>query len=207
MSLIQEQKNVNGLKVHQAKIAVESQPFSATFGAKAQRKRPKIEFDSFDSLAGRTGDMHDQYLDRLEHAKLLSGTSGADAENGEVTTARESIFRQVIHKHSKHFLMFYSKGTSRRIWNELYKVIDSSDVILHVLDARDPEGTRCRAVEKYLLVYGIQSIALLLTLILSSKEAPHKHLIILLNKVDLVPSRVAVSIHLSSKDVICLLPH
>jgi ribosome biogenesis GTPase A len=68
------------------------------------------------------------------------------------------------------------KGTSKRIWNELYKVIDSSDVILHVLDARDPDGTRCRSVEKYIRT-----------------EAPHKHLVFVLNKVDLVPSKVAVS--------------
>ena len=40
------------------------------------------------------------------------------------------------------------KGTSKRIWRELYKVVDSSDVILQVLDARDPLGTRCKALEK-----------------------------------------------------------
>ncbi|KAJ4286684.1 GTPase required for pre-60S ribosomal subunit nuclear export and maturation [Kalmusia sp. IMI 367209] len=162
MSLIEEKKNVNGLKEHQAKIAVESQPFSETFGPKAQRKRPKLDFDSIESLVGRTGDMHDQYLDRLEQAKLLSGTSGQDDnEDGELTTSREAIF---------------SKGTSKRIWNELYKVIDSSDVILHVIDARDPVGTRCRSVEKYL-----------------REEAPHKHLVFVLNKVDLVPSKVAAA--------------
>lgn len=164
MSLIEEKKNVNGLKEHQAKITVGSAPFSDTFGPKAQRKKPKLDFDSIESLAGRTGDMHDQYLDRLEHAKLLSGLSGADVEDetGTLTTARESIF---------------TKGTSKRIWNELYKVIDSSDVILHIIDARDPIGTRCRSVEKYL-----------------REEAPHKHLVFVLNKVDLVPSRVAVSL-------------
>jgi nuclear GTP-binding protein len=164
MSLIEQPKNVNGLKQHQAKIAVESQPFKDTFGPKAQRKRPKLDFDSIESLAGRTDDMHDTYLDRLEQAQLLSGNSGADVENpdGNHTTAREAIF---------------SKGTSKRIWNELYKVIDSSDVILHVIDARDPVGTRCRSVEKYLRT-----------------EAPHKHLVFVLNKVDLVPSRVAVSL-------------
>ena len=117
--------------------------------------------------------MHDTYLDRLEQARLLSGTSGEageDNEDGTLTTARESIF---------------SKGQSKRIWNELYKVIDSSDVILHVIDARDPLGTRCRSVEKYL-----------------REEAPHKHLVFVLNKVDLVPSRVAVSsILLSSSDI------
>jgi nuclear GTP-binding protein len=108
--------------------------------------------------------MQDAYVERLEQQQLLSGTSGDaenDTPNGELTSAREFIFM---------------KGTSKRIWNELYKVIDSSDVILHVLDARDPDGTRCRSVEKYIRT-----------------EAPHKHLVFVLNKVDLVPSKVAVS--------------
>ncbi|KAF2275772.1 NGP1NT-domain-containing protein [Westerdykella ornata] len=166
MSLIEEKPNVNGLKQHAAKIAVESQSFGDTFGPKAQRKRVKLDVSSVDDLAGRTGKMHDTYLERLEQAKLLSGTSGdadqGDAEqDGTLTTARESIF---------------SKGQSKRIWNELYKVIDSSDVILHVLDARDPVGTRCRSVERYL-----------------REEAPHKHLVFVLNKVDLVPSKVAAA--------------
>ena len=79
---------------------------------------------------------------------------------GTLTTAKEAIF---------------TKGQSKRIWNELYKVIDSSDVVIHVLDARDPLGTRCRSVEKYI-----------------KEEAPHKHLLFLLNKCDLVPTNVAV---------------
>ncbi|KAF1830953.1 NGP1NT-domain-containing protein [Decorospora gaudefroyi] len=169
MSLIAEPGQIPGMKQHAAKIAVGSQPFSETFGPKAQRKRPKLDFSSVEDLAGRTGAMHETYVERLEQAKLLSGTSG-DAENsenhgdnpdGELTSAREFIFM---------------KGTSKRIWNELYKVIDSSDVILHVLDARDPDGTRCRSVEKYIRT-----------------EAPHKHLVFVLNKVDLVPSKVAAA--------------
>lgn len=72
----------------------------------------------------------------------------------------------------------YSKGQSRRIWAELYKVIDSSDVVIHVLDVRDPLGTRCTSVEKHI-----------------REEKPHKHLVYLLNKVDLVPTWVTVSLH------------
>ena len=55
------------------------------------------------------------------------------------------------------------------------QVIDSSDVVVQVLDARDPQGTRCRHVEKYM-----------------KDEKPHKHLINVLNKVDLVPSWATV---------------
>jgi len=44
----------------------------------------------------------------------------------------------------------FKAGQSRRIWGELYKVIDSSDVIIQVLDARNPLGTRCKQVEQYI---------------------------------------------------------
>ena len=62
-------------------------------------------------------------------------------------------------------------GQSKRIWGELYKVLDASDVVCVVLDARDPNGTRCKHVEKHL-----------------KKNCPTKHLIFVLNKVDLVPT-------------------
>ena len=42
-----------------------------------------------------------------------------------------------------HREYIFAAGKSKRIWNELYKVIDSSDVILQVLDARDPLGNFC----------------------------------------------------------------
>ncbi|KAA6410121.1 MAG: nucleolar gtp-binding 2 [Lasallia pustulata] len=176
MSLIRDGQGKNGLKQHQAKIAVESSPFGETFGPKAQRKRVKLGVGSLEDLAGETVKMHDTYLNRLEQAKLLSGTSGVEDQAGEaapeeatLSTAREPVF---------------SKGQSKRIWNELYKVIDSSDVVIHVLDARDPLGTRCRSVEKYI-----------------REEAPHKHLIFVLNKCDLVPTGVAASwVRVLSKD-------
>merc|ERR1712230_230973 len=164
MSLIRDNENTkNGIKQHQAKIAVESEPFGDTFGPKSQRKRVKLSASSVTDLADETVKMEENYLERLEEAKYLSGQTTDQTQNdtGELTTAREPIF---------------SKGQSKRIWNELYKVIDSSDVVIHVLDARDPLGTRCRSVEKYI-----------------KDEAPHKHLIFVLNKCDLVPTGVAAA--------------
>jgi nuclear GTP-binding protein len=166
MSLIRDAENTkNGIKQHQAKIAVDSAPFADTFGPKSQRKRVKLSASSVGDLANESVKMHDNYLERLEENKLLSGQTAEEMQqrqdDGELRTAREPIF---------------SKGQSKRIWNELYKVIDSSDVVIHVLDGRDPEGTRCRSVERYI-----------------REEAPHKHLVFVLNKTDLVPTTIAVS--------------
>uniref|UniRef100_A0A3Q2XX38 Nucleolar GTP-binding protein 2 n=1 Tax=Hippocampus comes TaxID=109280 RepID=A0A3Q2XX38_HIPCM len=67
----------------------------------------------------------------------------------------------------------FKKGQSKRIWGELYKVIDSSDVVIQVLDARDPMGTRSQSIEAYI-----------------KKEKSWKHLIFVLNKCDLIPTWV-----------------
>ncbi|KAF4552987.1 Nucleolar GTP-binding protein 2-like protein [Elsinoe fawcettii] len=177
MSLIKDDETKkNGLKQHRAKITVETSPFSDTFGPKAQRKRPKLAVGSISDFVGESERMAESYIDRQEQMRLLSGAGDEEKgeetpaqDDGQINTAREPIF---------------SKGQSKRIWNELYKVIDSSDVVIHVLDARDPLGTRCRSVEKYI-----------------REEAPHKHLLFVLNKCDLVPTKVAASwVRLLSKE-------
>ncbi|KAA8648943.1 hypothetical protein EYZ11_002407 [Aspergillus tanneri] len=168
MSLIRDGQGVNGLKQHEAKMAIETSPYSDTFGPKAQRKRVKIGVSSLEDLAGETAKMHDAYVEKTDQdthtdgTPIVSGDVNVDNSNlGAYATARESVFL---------------KGQSKRIWNELYKVIDSSDVVIHALDARDPEGTRCRSIERYI-----------------REEAPHKHLIFVLNKCDLVPTGVAAA--------------
>ncbi|WPG97662.1 nucleolar GTP-binding protein 2-like protein [Acrodontium crateriforme] len=174
MSLINDNKDKerkDGLIQHKAKIRIETEAFDDTFGPKAQRKRPRLAVGSLEDLAAATSKDYTTYVERKEEARYLAGLSGGQqaeeelggevykTDDGDLTTAREAVF---------------SKGQSKRIWNELYKVIDSSDVVIHVLDARDPLGTRCRSVEKYI-----------------KEEAPHKHLLFLLNKCDLVPTSVA----------------
>lgn len=62
------------------------------------------------------------------------------------------------------------KDLSRKAYDKIYKkVVELSDVVLYVLDARDPEGTRSKDVEHHILAN------------------PDKRLIFVLNKIDLVP--------------------
>jgi nuclear GTP-binding protein len=115
MTLIRDGEGKNGVKQHQAKIAVEASPFSDTFGPKAQRKRVKLGVSLFEDLAENSVQSYDTFLERQEQARLLSGNpeehvdqagEAAPEDHGYVSSAREAIFH---------------KGKSRRIWNELYK--------------------------------------------------------------------------------------
>lgn len=67
------------------------------------------------------------------------------------------------------------KDSSRRAFDKVFKnVIESSDVVLYVLDARDPNGTRSKEVERQIM----------------AAEAGSKRLILILNKIDLIPPPV-----------------
>ncbi|KAG0569973.1 hypothetical protein KC19_6G129400 [Ceratodon purpureus] len=62
----------------------------------------------------------------------------------------------------------------RQFYKEFMKVVDASDVIIQVLDARDPLGSRCVDVERMV-----------------NKARGLKRIVLLLNKIDLVPREVA----------------
>ena len=161
------------------------EPFSATFGPGAQRKRPRLErgASSFAELAEtsrRAGEEQDEKVAEAEAKAQGEGLVPVDREiplgssSSEKISHPDELYAIPVQRGRSEAV--YTKGQSRRIWAELYKVIDSSDVVIHVLDARDPLGTRCRNVEKHI-----------------RDEKPHKHLVFLLNKVDLVPTWVTVS--------------
>lgn len=67
------------------------------------------------------------------------------------------------------------KDSSRKQFDKIYKqVVDSADVVLYVLDARDPMGTRSKEVEQMVM----------------AADRGSKRLIFILNKIDLVPPPV-----------------
>uniref|UniRef100_A0A672QVD7 Nucleolar GTP-binding protein 2 n=1 Tax=Sinocyclocheilus grahami TaxID=75366 RepID=A0A672QVD7_SINGR len=147
MSLLHDRIKAHNSKVH----ILDTETFETTFGPKAQRKRPTLSVGELKDFAEQAEVSAQSYISEKDR-DLVSEDSGVKDE------AREEIFK---------------KGQSKRIWGELYKVIDSSDVIIQVLDARDPMGTRSQSIESYL-----------------KKEKSWKHLIFVLNKCDLIPTWV-----------------
>lgn len=130
---------------------LDTESFQSVFGPKKSRKRPNIAVRGIEELTELAEKKQQEYSDETD--------SNIVRDNGGV----KDIQRDWV----------MAAGQSRRIWSELHKVIDSSDVLLQTLDARDPMGTRSSYLEKFL-----------------KKEKPHKHLIFVLNKVDLVPTWV-----------------
>ena len=148
LSLVKDTYNKT---LSQGERLLQVESFKDTFGPKMKRKRPNIAITDLESMVKNIEEKQENY-DPVKDADLH--------KNDEVDRigARHKIF---------------DKGLSRRIWEELYKVVDSSDVILNVLDARNPNGTRTKQLEEYL-----------------KKNCPNKHLIYVLNKCDLVPTNV-----------------
>jgi len=71
--------------------------------------------------------------------------------------------------------MSIGQASSRKTYDRVFKqVVEQADVVLYVLDARDPEGTRSREVERQIM----------------AAASGGKRLILVINKVDLIPPKV-----------------
>jgi len=127
---------------------ISTESFEETFGAKRRRKRPKLIYSDLNEFSKSVDKLSEEYDEQKDRNIKIEEEMKDERKND-----------------------IFDKGTSKRIWGELYKVIDASDVIVQVIDARDPMGTRCKHIEEYLI-----------------KEKKHKHLILVLNKCDLIPT-------------------
>ena len=89
---------------------LETESFENTFGPKKQRKRPSL-------LAGDI----DSYVTSVEK----SGEDYKEEKDGALVRELPDSYDE-----SREWVM--KAGLSKRIWGELYKVIDCSDVIIQV---------------------------------------------------------------------------
>ncbi|KAJ3215926.1 Guanine nucleotide-binding protein-like 3 [Dinochytrium kinnereticum] len=92
--------------------------------------------------------------------------------------ARSIAFQELHQEHEKvsyePALEGRKDNSKKAYYKEFQKVVELSDVILQVLDARDPLGCRALQVEEYVMNAGAS-----------------KRIILILNKIDLVPKDVA----------------
>lgn len=130
------------------------EPFDKTFGPNSNRTKPKLSFSNLEEFANHANDGFQKY-------------------DNEKDSEYQKIVAAELNEKKPYIAKFMTAGQSKRIYSELHKVIDSSDVICQILDARDPAGTRSLYVENFVRT-----------------NCPHKHIVIILNKCDLVPTWV-----------------
>lgn len=199
MGLLQEAAEYSASGNKKAAL-LEQEPFEQAFGNKSRRKRVKLDQllvgrdlekdansdkrtgEGEASVPASTAALADEaggYSALLATAQKSQDTyQEINSAEGIVPWGRDSNLEKkegegVDWRHERKDDLFL-KGQSRRIWGEMFKVLDCSDVVLHVIDARNVPGTRCTMVERHL-----------------AENAKHKHLVFILNKVDLVPNWVA----------------
>lgn len=177
---------------------LDQESFQHAFGKGSRRKRVKLdqlllartdptETKKDQKSAGGRAEVVDTSIneDADAYSKLLQ-VAQESHETYDTVNNREGIVpwgrdsnltrtegENVDWRHEKKDDLFL-KGQSKRIWAEFFKVVDCSDVVLHVIDARNVPGTRCTMIENHI-----------------RDHASHKHLVFVLNKIDLVPNWVA----------------
>ncbi|CCH41578.1 Nuclear GTP-binding protein NUG1 [Wickerhamomyces ciferrii] len=148
-----------------------------------EKLRRKAERKAQLAAAGENPDLVDDEEDDEEEsnplgALLESAQQAAKEYNGEdsdedLDDEDESDLEIVEYDLSEDEDEDSELDKSRKAYDKIFKsVVEASDVVLYVLDARDPEGTRSKKVEQAVL------------------QSQGKRLILLLNKVDLIPNDV-----------------
>ncbi|KAM4612495.1 guanine nucleotide-binding protein-like 3 [Polymixia lowei] len=132
-------------------------PFKEEVLREAEERRLKIEEEKEKKKQAKKEERAQKRKKEKQVANKETDPKAKRARTDEVDKPSEK--KIVPDKSSKQFLC-----------SELNKVIDASDVLLEVLDARDPLGCRCPQLEEAVL-----------------QREGNKKLVFVLNKIDLVP--------------------
>lgn len=144
------------------------------------------DLDEEETLMDYSNEEHDEDEGNATNpmaALLASATSRAVEyeNNGEEAMDEDSDEEAPwdgIQESESHSASQSNRGrtdSSRKAFTSVFnELLSSADVVLYVLDARDPLGTRSQAIERQIM----------------AADSGSKRLILVLNKIDLVPPRV-----------------
>ncbi|KAA8495697.1 Guanine nucleotide-binding protein-like NSN1 [Porphyridium purpureum] len=124
--------------------------------------------------ANRIGSGQTALMDGGKTSRLLLAQPGAQLRTQAFENAEKAASVLAENPHAKNAPN--AELHQEKYIRELRKVVESADVLIEVLDARDPEGTRARSAEKNVMAL----------------SGGKKRVILLLNKVDLVPQEVVL---------------
>ncbi|KAI1459298.1 P-loop containing nucleoside triphosphate hydrolase protein [Annulohypoxylon moriforme] len=137
------------------------------------------EEDGFDGFGDEAMDDDDMGDDSNPMAALLASARAAaekydrELQSGDEMDEDESSDDEADYEDGTTELR--AQASSRKAHDKVFKqVVDQADVVLYVLDARDPEGTRSREVERMVM----------------AAASGGKRLMLVLNKIDLIPPNV-----------------
>jgi len=108
-------------------------------------------------------------LRKVEQQRDLASMAMEARQRDEEFNRKQEVKRQLKEQQGS-FQKEIKDNSLKAFYREVKKVIDSADVILQVLDARDPLGCRCLEVEQMIL-----------------ERYTGKKIVLILNKIDLVP--------------------
>ncbi|XP_059179465.1 guanine nucleotide-binding protein-like 3 homolog [Physella acuta] len=141
-------------------------PFREEVLKEAQAYKHKLELEKEKKKVARK-----KAREKLQNQNRNLGDIVKDAEK------RQAAYDRKNHDGGNHEELTSAnkviENSRKTFYKEFKKVIDAADVILEVLDARDPLGSRCLEVEE------------------AVRSAPgNKRLVLVLNKIDLVPKEI-----------------
>ncbi|TST85782.1 Red-sensitive opsin [Bagarius yarrelli] len=162
------------------------------FGKKAKalehQKNPKRGKQQSELASGFDSKELNQKQDELRKKRMNDQRKRQQLSRDSELMKRRSLdlFQKDIQKRQEEFeqretdlrnltkhISFENENSKKTYYREFKKVIEVSDVILEVLDARDPLGCRCPQVEQAVIQSGLS-----------------KKIILVLNKIDLVPKDI-----------------
>ncbi|XP_029947046.1 guanine nucleotide-binding protein-like 3-like protein [Salarias fasciatus] len=138
---------------------------SAVQNVKEQRKPEEIRKKRLQDLQEK------QKLSR--ERELMKRRNLQSFQNDILQRQREFEQREIEMQSLEKHVNFENENSRKAYYREFKKVVEASDVILEVLDARDPLGCRCPQVEQAVIQSGT-----------------NKKIVLVLNKIDLVAKEI-----------------